>query len=442
MHDAATVLDGVAARDDELRPAVPYLLERAVLAVLSRPIVHDGHRHLHVGVLHPRRTHDEVALELADAPHAHLVAQAPGVVIDDVLEHGPVVDAVVGVEREVEAQVGEVVLLLALERLARLHVEARASADDLGVLENLEVAVERLALDAHALPPEVGEDVRERGRRAEVVDDVVAHLVEDRDVLHLHAPADVLLEDLPNDRAHVGALVRHLGVVERLGEAALEDVAVELGHGVGVDLLPEEALHLAVLLEAERLHLELDVAPRQPGGQLAGEQVGVRAGDEDGEPALGAKLVHDLLEPLDVLDLVDKEVLHAADPERGLYQRLEPVGRLHRAEAVPVEVEVDDVVLLHARNPELLGDDLHEARLAAPADAGEHLDHAVVVVEPANLLEIVLALEQTHTGPNLPTGASIANIRFIGVFLLESTIYTPITDEFSIPILLLRAVWV
>ena len=125
VHDASAALDGVAARDDELGPAVPYPLERAVLAVLGLPVAHDGHRHLHVGVPRLGRAHDEVALELADAPHAHLVAQAPRVAVDDVLEHGPVVDAVVGAEREVEAQVGEVVLLLALERLARLHVEAR-----------------------------------------------------------------------------------------------------------------------------------------------------------------------------------------------------------------------------------------------------------------------------------------------------------------------------
>ena len=430
VHDAATVLDGVVARDDELGPVVPYLLERAVLAVLSRPIVHDGHRHLHVGVLHLGRAHDEVALELADAPHAHLVAQAPRVAVDDILEHRPVVDAVVRVEREVEAQVGEVVLLLALKRLARLHVEARALADNLCVLEYLEVAVERLPLDAHALALEVREDVRKRGRRTEVVDDVIAHPVKDRDVLHLRAPADVLLENLPDDGAHVGALVCHLGVAERLGKAALENVAVELDHGVWVDLLPKEALHLAVLLEAERLHLELDVAPRQLGGQLAGEQVGVRSGDEDGESALGAELVHNLLEPLDVLDLVDEEVLHTTDLERRLDQRLELVGRLHRVEAVPVEVKVDDVVLSDPRLLELPGDGLHEARLAALANSGEHLDHAVVVVEPANLLEAVLVLEQTHTGPNLPTGTGVANIAFIGVFLAQLTIYTPITAGF------------
>ena len=212
---------------------------------------------------------------------------------------------------------------------------------------NIQVAVERLALDANALPLKVGEDVRERGRRAKVVDDVVAHLVEDRDVLHLHTAANVLLEDLLDDGAHVRALVRHLGGVERLGEAALEDVAVKLGHRVGVDRLPEEAFHLAMLLEAERLHLELDVTPRQLGGELAGKQVGVRASDEDGESSLGPELVHHLLEALDVLHLVDEEVLHAVNLERGLDQRLELVRRLHRAEAVPVEVKVDDVVLPH-----------------------------------------------------------------------------------------------
>lgn len=91
------------------------------------------------------------------------------------------------------------------------------------------------------------------------------------------------------------------------------------------------------------------------------------------------------------------------------------------------------MVLPHPRLLKLINDGLHETRLAAPADPGEDLGHAVVVVEPADLLETVLALEQTHTGPNLSTGASIENIAFIGVFLAELTIYTPITAEFSIP---------
>lgn len=98
------------------------------------------------------------------------------------------------------------------------------------------------------------------------------------------------------------------------------------------------------------------------------------------------------------------------------------------------EVEVDDAVLLRPRDPEPLGNGLHKARPAAPADPGEDLDHAVIVIEPADLLEVALALEQTHVGPNLSTGAGIVDIAFIGVLLSELTTYTPITADFPTPI--------
>lgn len=134
-----------------------------------------------------------------------------------------------------ETQVDKVVLLLAPEGLARLHAEARALADDLDALVYLKMAVERLTLDAHALPIKIEEDVCERCSRAEAIDRAVVHLVEDRDALRLHAPADIPPEDLPDNETRVGALVDHLGTVERLVEAALEDVAVELDHRAGAD---------------------------------------------------------------------------------------------------------------------------------------------------------------------------------------------------------------
>ncbi len=54
---------------------------------LGRVVAHDSHRHLHAGAPHLGQVHDEIALEHADAPHAHLVAQASRVAVDDVLEH-------------------------------------------------------------------------------------------------------------------------------------------------------------------------------------------------------------------------------------------------------------------------------------------------------------------------------------------------------------------
>ena len=71
-------------------------------------------------------------------------------------------------------------------------------------------------------------DVRKRRGGAEVVDDVVAHMVEHGDVLNLHAPADVLFENLLDYRSNVGALVGEPRVIHRFREAALEDIRIEL----------------------------------------------------------------------------------------------------------------------------------------------------------------------------------------------------------------------
>ena len=58
-------------------------------------------------------------------------------------------------------------------------------------------------------------------------------------------------------------------------------------------------------------------------------------------------------------------------------------------------------LVIDAFRPQLFGDALHEAGLAAATDAGDDLDHPVVMVEAANLLQVVFSREQTHTGSNL-----------------------------------------
>ena len=89
------------------------LLERAVFALLGGPVGHDGHRHLNVCVAHLWVPQDEIALQLSNASNTDLATLRESVAINDVLEDGSVVDAVIGVEDEVEAQVRQVVLLLA-----------------------------------------------------------------------------------------------------------------------------------------------------------------------------------------------------------------------------------------------------------------------------------------------------------------------------------------
>ena len=113
MNDAIPLLDNIASRQQVLGIVVHYLGERAVFALLGGPVGHDGHCDLNVCIAHLWVPQDEIALQLSDASDTDLATLRESVTINDVLEDGPVADAVVGIEGEVEAQVRQVVLLLA-----------------------------------------------------------------------------------------------------------------------------------------------------------------------------------------------------------------------------------------------------------------------------------------------------------------------------------------
>ena len=113
MNDAIPLLDNIASRQQVLGIVVHYLGEGAILALLGGPVGHDGHCDLNVCIAHLWVPQDKIALQLSDASDTDLATLRESVTINDVLKDGSVVDAVIGVEGKVEAQVRQVVLLLA-----------------------------------------------------------------------------------------------------------------------------------------------------------------------------------------------------------------------------------------------------------------------------------------------------------------------------------------
>ena len=73
--------------------------------------------------------------------------------------------------------------------------------------------------------------------------------------------------------------------------------------------------------------------------------------------------------------------------------------------------------------PQLFGDALHEARLAAATDAGDDLDHPVVMVEAANLLQVVFPREQAHTGSNLHWSRYVELRVYWGIYYRLNDLY-------------------
>ena len=121
--------------------------------------------------------------------------------------------------------------------------------------------------------------------------------------------------------------------------------------------------------------------------------------------------------------LVDKKVLRPRDGKQRLDEGLELFWSLDRSVPVSVEVEIDDVLVIDAFGPQLFGDAPHEAGFAAAADAGDDLDHSVVMVEGANLLQVVFSWEQTHTGSNLHWSQYVKLRVYWGIFYHLNDLY-------------------
>jgi hypothetical protein len=101
-----------------------------------------------------------------------------GVGVDHIFKCRPVVDSVVGICGEVEAEVGKVVFLLASDGAAGFEVEPVAFIQDLRVLQNADVAVQRFAFDVRPGLVKFFEEIVETCCSAKVVDEVCLNFLE------------------------------------------------------------------------------------------------------------------------------------------------------------------------------------------------------------------------------------------------------------------------
>ena len=119
-----------------------------------------------------------------------------GIREDRVFKDRTVVNPCVGIGGEVESEVGEVVFLFASDGRTGFEVESVAFVKNLSVLENLNVAVQRFALDLCAVLMERFKDVRKARRCAEIVDKICLNLLEYGTVSDFYTAFDVFFKYL------------------------------------------------------------------------------------------------------------------------------------------------------------------------------------------------------------------------------------------------------
>lgn len=275
MENAVAFLDGIVAREDELWIVVANLLQRRVFPVFRGFVGNHRHGDLCIGVIRIAPPEDEVAFKRADASDAGRIAVGARIDVNGVLECGTVVDAIVRVGREIEAEIGQVELLFPADRASGFQVETVAFVKYLCVLEYRDVPVQGLALDVYAGFSKIVHKVGEAGCRPEIVDEVRLDALECRDISDLDPSFDVLLEDFGDDTLDVGPAIIRVVILHGLRESALPQEQIELLDEIRRDGLAEKSLHAEILVEGKGKHLEFDVASGQLGDEFAAEQVGV-----------------------------------------------------------------------------------------------------------------------------------------------------------------------
>ena len=81
------------------------------------------------------------------------------------------------------------------------------------------------------------------------------------------------------------------------------------------------------------------------------------------------------------------------------------------------------MLVIDAFGPQLFGDALHEAGFTAATDTGDYLDHPFVMVEAADLFQVVFSRKQTHTGSNLHWSQYIKLQVYWGIFYRKYDLY-------------------
>ena len=243
VPDPIALLDHISSGHDEFGIIVYNLFQRPVFAVFRFTAIHDRHSHLYISILHLLITQDEIAFQFADSSNAYRVVLGSCIGINDILQYRTIVDAVIRVHGKVESAVGQIVLLFPGQRSAGFQIKAIAAVQDLGVLQDLDIPVQRLPFDMDALFLQIFENVVQACRRAEVVQQIGLYAFKDGLVAHLDSLPDIFFKDLRDDAARIRPLVFHAVILERFREASLKNIGIEFRGQIVLDRLSQEGFH-------------------------------------------------------------------------------------------------------------------------------------------------------------------------------------------------------
>ena len=190
------------------------------------------------------------------------------------------------------------------------------------------------------------------------------------------SPHDVLQHDRVIDAAQV--FLNRLPVAAQLGgigKARLQIAAV-----CGAQAVPA-ARKRRIFRKGERQHINGDVAPRKMRRQLAGQHVGVRAGQVEIQIFAQKEAVDHRRKIPDILNFIQKDIRPFVSRARqNISVQLHRVAQLDVGEVL--QIDGDDLRIGNAVKAKLRLKQFHQRRFSAAPNPRNHLDHLFVLPTP------------------------------------------------------------
>ena len=264
---------------------------------------------------------DEIDFFLAELPDVDFVSAAQQFDGDEIFIEMPVIGVFRADRGVAEREVCKVVFFIRFQIALAIDVVPLEGVEQKAAAEIFYISAARLIVRLIGVGGERVCDLADRRLAADIVHQKIGDHVQQVFVFDSELGDDVFRDGRADDARKVFPCVCRISVEIRARHPALDHIAVERRLDIVLGKIQE------IFAEGEGEHCDLKDAAAEQGGEVAGKEEGVGAGQIDIEALLLVQAVDDGLKPVAKLHLIDEEIICNAFPVAFVDIAVERVSR-------------------------------------------------------------------------------------------------------------------
>ena len=305
----------------------------ALQSLLARNIV----AHLDIG-LYALFDGDEIDFFLAELSDVDFVSAPQQFNGDEIFIEMPVIGVFRADRGVAEREVRKVILFIRFQIALAFDVVPLEGVEQKATAEIFHICAARLIVRLIGVGGERVCDLADRRLAADIVHQKVGDHVQKVFVFYFELGDDVLRDGRADDARKVFPCVCLIFVEIRARHSAFDHIAVERRLDIVLGIIQE------IFAEGEGKHCDLEDAAAEQGGEVAGKEKGIGAGQIDIEALFLVQAVDDGLKSVAKLHFVDEEVIRDAFSVVFVDIAVESVPRFQSLKLFEIELDADDVL--------------------------------------------------------------------------------------------------